>query len=316
MVAFLFRRRPRPRPRKPSVHLQHIDNYFHVQQWWNRLVGIAQIQTGWRRALFDVYRIFVLLLMAHITLLLTVTVCIDIRSGSLEAVSYSLPQMVIMTISLFYLVYFQANGPRYFALMAHMNGGFRFRSARGLTYVTVQRSYELCKMAAALFPLLALGSCAIVSALPLFQSTKRTLPLNVWHPFDATRTPYYQLLYVAQVLVQVAMPLSFCASMAVPLSMAVLLCAQYDVLCCDLKNLPWTALRLAAPGRRAVEQMRGMQKSLALNVTFEYCTEYLDEIDNNEQRRKCPKKMYDSNDTSLDATVDTNYFALSQHRPA
>lgn len=157
----------------------------------------------------------------------------------------------------------------------------------------MQWAYELCNVLFFYWPLIALFSTSIVSILPAFQAG-RTLPLNVWHPFDATRTPVYQLLYVGQVLVQIVMPLSFCASMAVPLTMALLLCAQYDVLCCDLRNLPWTARRLAAPGVAEVHRMREVQKTLTLNVSFGYSREYLDEIrmDDTTAFRKCPRKMF------------------------
>lgn len=111
--------------------VQRIDNYFYVQQWWIRIVGMAQPQQRRNRVLYAVYRLFVLLIQAHITVLFMVTVYLDILGGNFKAVTYSLPQMVIMLISTFYLVYFQANADYYFDLMAYMNANIRFRSAKG-----------------------------------------------------------------------------------------------------------------------------------------------------------------------------------------
>lgn len=117
--------------RMSPVRLQRIDNYFSVQQWWIRIVGMAQPEKRSHRVLFAVYKLFTVLIMAHITVLFTVTVYLDILSGSFKAVAYSLPQMVVMLISMFYLMYFQANTAYYFKLMAYMNANFRFRSAKG-----------------------------------------------------------------------------------------------------------------------------------------------------------------------------------------
>lgn len=121
--------------------------------------------------------------------------------------------------------------------------------------MTTQWAYEICNVVTSYWQLVALGSTGIVSLLPLLQK-HRTLPLKCWYPFDATVSPYYEALYVSQVLVQIIMPLSFCMTMTVPLVMAFLLCSQYDVLCCSLRNLPWTAMRMASPGEQGVYRMK------------------------------------------------------------
>lgn len=115
-----------------KLRLANINNYFSVQLWWIRIVGVAVAESRRQRCLLALYRAFILLIMFHVSCLFAVTVYLDVKSGSFEAVVYSLPQMFVMMISTFYLVYFQINAAVYMDSIAYMNANFHFRSAKGL----------------------------------------------------------------------------------------------------------------------------------------------------------------------------------------
>lgn len=238
--------------------LSHIDDYFSTQLSWIRIVGLAVPESRRQRCLLALYRVFILLVMFHVACLFAVTVYLDVLSGSFEAVAYSLPQMVVMMISTFYLAYFQTNTAVYIDLMAYMNRNFHFRSAKGISYVTSQWTFEVCNALSMFYIFLALVSTGIVSVVPLFQSG-RELPLRCWYPFDQTVSPFYELLYASQILIQIIMPLSFCQGICLPMAMAFLLCGQYDILFCSLRNVPWTAVRFLSPTRAVAATMMHAQ---------------------------------------------------------
>lgn len=151
----------------------------------------------------------------------------------------------------------------------------------------------MCNVVTTYYHICALISTGIVSVLPLFQES-RVLPLRCWYPFDQTISPYYELLYASQILVQIVMPLSFCVAMVLPMGMAFLLCGQYDILFCSLRNVPWTAMRYLSPGRAVVYGMRVVQRDIIaglLGESFRYARELKDDIAIDEAMRRCPKKQ-------------------------
>lgn len=111
--------------------------------------------------------------------------------------------------------------------------------------MTSQWTYDMCNRVTPAWQLTALACAGSVSLFPLFQEN-RVLPLKCWYPFDFTVSPYYEIVYLSQSLVQLVMPLSFCVTMTIPIGMAFLVCGQYDLLCCSVKNLPWAAIRYAS----------------------------------------------------------------------
>lgn len=52
----------------------------------------------------------------------------------------------------------------------------------------------------------------------------------------------YEITFVVQTLSQMCLALGFCTSTTFSLCAAMLVCAQYDILCCSIKNLPYTAM--------------------------------------------------------------------------
>lgn len=117
--------------RRSPVRMHSIENYFFVQQWWIRVLGIAIPKSRKQCVFYALYKTVLLMIMFQINCLFVATVYLDILSGSFESIAYSLPQMVIMMISTFYLAYFQANTAYLFELMEYMNANFQFRSAKG-----------------------------------------------------------------------------------------------------------------------------------------------------------------------------------------
>lgn len=82
----------------------------------------------------------------------------------------------------------------------------------------------------------------------LIQSD-RVLPLKCWYPFDYTISPYYEVLFVVQVFVQLVVPFGYILFTAFALTAAFLLGSQYDIMFCSLKNVMATTWRkVDSPG--------------------------------------------------------------------
>ena len=70
---------------------------------------------------------------------------------------------------------------------------------------------------------------------------KRDLPLKVWYPFDEKADYIFELLYIIQFIGQIQMSFSFSNTSGIYLVLVIIICSQYDVLFCSVKNFVVTA---------------------------------------------------------------------------
>lgn len=70
----------------------------------------------------------------------------------------------------------------------------------------------------------------------------RVLPVVSSYPFDIDPSPRYELLYLWQIIAQLFLGLTFSNFGNFYMAICFLMCGQFDVLSCSLKNLRNTAL--------------------------------------------------------------------------
>lgn len=148
----------------------------------------------------------------------------------------------------------------------------------GLTYVTAAKSIRVCSLITSWYIYVSEVSVLQWAVYPLFAAT-RSLPLVAWYPFDALASPLYEFVYTIQTIAQIELALVFCTSSAFTLSASIMICGQYDVLFCSLKNLMHTAMLrngrygdVLRKARQELDLSAGAQKS-----DFYICTEMPDD---------------------------------------
>lgn len=114
----------------------------------------------------------------------------------------------------------------------------------------------------------------------------------------------YEFVFVIQTFAQIELALVFCTSSAFTLSASIMICGQFDVLFCSLKNLMHTAMihngscsDLLSKAKAALDLTDEAQKS-----NFYICSEKPDDqFETYLLRPKCParhtKRRYGPNDT-------------------
>ncbi|CAD7092713.1 unnamed protein product [Hermetia illucens] len=70
---------------------------------------------------------------------------------------------------------------------------------------------------------------------------QRVLPVECWYPFDEKRKYVYETLYFIQILAQAQIGQVYGNGSGVYVVLITLICGQYDLLFCSLKNLLYTA---------------------------------------------------------------------------
>lgn len=221
--------------------------------------------------------IFKVLVVLHIAVLFSWTLYLEIEKGSFASISFALSQIIIFSFATFSLVYMAIKTHAIICMIDQMNRNFKIRSAKGkinivlimwwyqliwiiegLTFITSRKSYYWSSLITTSF--------VIVSEVGVLQwvviaffTKERDLPLNAWYPFDKfvscldtyfnvnfnesfKASPMYELLFVIQTIAQFMLALAHCTPSSIFLSASIMICGQYDLLCCSLKNLLNTAM--------------------------------------------------------------------------
>ncbi|CAD7092714.1 unnamed protein product [Hermetia illucens] len=119
---------------------------------------------------------------------------------------------------------------------------------------------------------------------PLFVH-QRILPVECWYPFDEKRKYVYETLYFIQILAQGQIGQVFGNGSGVYVVLITLICGQYDILFCSLKNVLYTA---EINSGVSAELLRG--KQLAVDKEKEELNQYFvsketfENLDNLDQR--------------------------------
>ncbi|XP_037922954.1 putative odorant receptor 85e [Hermetia illucens] len=88
---------------------------------------------------------------------------------------------------------------------------------------------------------------------------QRVLPVECWYPFDEKRKYVYETLYFIQILAQAQIGQVYGNGSGVYVVLITLICGQYDLLFCSLKNLLYTA---EINSGVSVKILRGKQQSV------------------------------------------------------
>lgn len=219
-------------------------NYLWLQTYLLKITAMAPIDFGDKYSSIINLAIFIIqsMVILHVDVLFIYEFYSIFGTGSLEQVTYLITMTIISSFSFFNLLYYQLSHKKYLRIVEYINKNFLHRSAYGVTCVTAEQSYLYAKR----FSFYWSVSCCAGTFQWVFVALyagARTLPLRVNYPFlDSQKTPYYQIIFVMHAICQYITGMSFANNSNVLYSLAVLICGQFDILFCSLKNLRNTAM--------------------------------------------------------------------------
>ncbi|XP_017483715.1 PREDICTED: putative odorant receptor 85e, partial [Rhagoletis zephyria] len=199
--------------------------------------------------------------------------------GTLEEITDALTMTIIFWFSVYAACYWLLRSRRLMTFLQYINQHYWHHSLPGLSFVSWHHSFVLAKRLTIVWTSVCVAGTVLYGLAPLVMGV-RLLPLNTWYPFDPLQPYIYQLLYVQQLLAQIIMGATFGNGSALFVSLVMLMCGQFDVLYCSLKNLSYYG-RLCA-GYES-EKLRNEQAALPTNQDDElnqyiYCNEHLTDL--------------------------------------
>ncbi|XP_049879656.1 putative odorant receptor 85e [Pectinophora gossypiella] len=227
-----------------SSESEQIYNYTHFLVIPLKIVGCwdwyPRPNREYQIIVNNVYLCMVLFVLCNLPMTLIVnlyTEWIDIM-GSLEKIADGLPLLASVAI----VAYFGTHKDQLYELVDYMNDNFKFYSAKGLTNITMRDSYIKAKNFAYVYTACTLFSVTMYVTLPVIVHFWTKQPLQLWVYMDVTRRPFFIIAFLRQALGQAFVGLAMGQLGVFFAANAILLCGQYDLLCCSLRNARYTAL--------------------------------------------------------------------------
>lgn len=165
----------------------------------------------------------------------------DNRGGTVDEIYLYIQNGLVFFTSLVHILSFRYYHKEIKALFDWIETTFRNRSAPGAFYVTVQSSYEYARKFQFIWEFIVLLSTFSFSIDALFAK-ERILPAQTWYPFDAYKSPQYEIIFFCQSIGWIQIGIVYSTFFALFLSINMLFCGQFDILYCSLKNVKATGL--------------------------------------------------------------------------
>nr|ALV82554.1 olfactory receptor 9 [Plutella xylostella] len=234
----------KPKEKSSTINNDRILNYTHYSElplklvgcwdWFPDAVDMKKIIANY------VYLCLVIFVLINVTAMLMVSLYsewVDIMS-SLDMLADSLPYVASVLVVAYFAVY----RAELYELNDFMNKNFKFHSARGLTNMTMLKSYKMAKSFAYTYTVCSLCSSTMYAVVPMIIHWWTRTPVQGWFFMDVTRSPFLEISFLRQILSQIFLGLALGQLGVFFASNSILLCGQLDLICCSARNARFTAL--------------------------------------------------------------------------
>ncbi|KAI8121869.1 Odorant receptor 85e [Lucilia cuprina] len=237
---------------------------FHLQLFFMKFVGqvptnlekYASVQwIGAAKKLARFYCAFSAISTLHLALLYIKTTFDMLQIGELEEITDALTMAIIYSFASFATCYWLWRTKSLRNFLENINNQHRHHSMAGLTFVSVDLSYNLAYK----ITLYWLRSCmvGVVSwALNPLLLGSYSLPLKCWYPFNPLQPVVYELTYMTQVWCQFIMGCIFGNGSALFVSVIIIMLGQFDILYCSLKNLDYHAQLMSGEDFKYLQKLQ------------------------------------------------------------
>ncbi|XP_063833400.1 putative odorant receptor 85e [Ostrinia nubilalis] len=248
-------RRGGMRPKEPLSTLDSlpINNYTHFLEIPLKIVGCwdwyDHPKSEKEIIINNVYFCMVLFVLINVPATLYIhlyTEWVDVMT-SLDKLADCLP----FVVSIIIVVYFGLYRKELYELTKFMQRKFHYRSANGLTNMTMLNSYKTARNFGYFYTACTMFSVSMYMIPEIVNRLKRQ-PLQSYMYMDVTRSPFFEFTLLRQCVAQAFVGLAMGQFGVFFASNAILLCGQLDLLCCSLRNARYTALLRCGVSHRSV----------------------------------------------------------------
>ncbi|XP_063709127.1 odorant receptor 83a-like [Culicoides brevitarsis] len=240
-----------------------VKDYLYLPRLWLKIVGSWNFSFDFLpenlrfigRFIANCYRLFIFINLAHIeTLLLITSYKVYVKDGLIDAFLFFVNVIVFLWVVIvdIYYVLTQKGLEKVFVLI---NEGFRYRSAPGLTYVTIDSGYNAAVKFHKYWHVWVIFVVNGYASASLFSKTLQ-LPLPVWYPFDLDVGNRFLIIWIIQYIAQFYLGILYATAIGVVMYTVILFISQFDILCASIKNIPYTALIKAGIDKRALMKLQ------------------------------------------------------------
>lgn len=186
----------------------------------------------------------------------------------MDDVSDFIISSIIYSAGLMMCLYFQVRYRSNKRMVDHLNRTLVSRSGRGLTYVTITRCHEWARKLSIWWTVGCVLGTIHYGIVPLLI-WKRMLPVNIKYPFDTESSPGFEIMYCVQFIGQLQIGAIYSIYGAEWMSVIILICGQFDVLYCSIKNALWTGM-LQRGSAADIEFLKERQTAGTVTDTIKY----------------------------------------------
>ncbi|KAL0818073.1 hypothetical protein ABMA28_008609 [Loxostege sticticalis] len=226
-----------------TLDTEPIKNYTHFLEIPLKIVGcwdwFESPKNEKEIIINNVYFCLVLFVLINVPVTLYVhlyTEWVDVMT-SLDKLADCLPFLVSIII----VVYFGLYRKEMYDLTKFMQREFKYRSAHGLTNMTMLNSYKTARNFGYFYTACTMFSVTMY-VIPEIINRWNRQPLQSYIYMDVVRSPFFEFTFLRQCVAQMFVGLAMGQFGVFFASNAILLCGQLDLVCCSLRNARYTAL--------------------------------------------------------------------------
>lgn len=178
----------------------------------------------------------------HLTILHIITVIMKLYNGD-NVIGFAVLIIDTIVYSFAYLImmYYYRHANELTKIFNCLNKELVARSLHGATYFRINSGYRK-SVVLTIFWILMCFSGTLQYGVASFFRTGRKLPLECKYPFDVYESPVYEIIYFSQILAQSQLGAIYAISTGVFMGLMILICGQYDILFCSLKNIYFSVM--------------------------------------------------------------------------
>ncbi|KAJ0172905.1 hypothetical protein K1T71_011081 [Dendrolimus kikuchii] len=187
-----------------------------------------------------VYFGMVLFVLTHVTVGLAINLYTEWQDimSSLDKIADSLPLLVSLAIVTYHSFYRK----EFYELIRFLDENFKYRSANGLTNMTMLNSYKAAKGFWKVYTACTMFSVTMYAVSPVVFHLWTKEPIQSWIYMDVTKSPFIEFVFLRSCLAQLFVGLAMGQFGVFFAANAILICGQLDLLCCSLRNVRYTAM--------------------------------------------------------------------------
>lgn len=194
-----------------------------------------------------------------IRMIMSQIISIFMKGGSIVDISIHLQEVLVAVVVVGFQTCFFFGENQFINLIKEINKRLVNRSIIGITFVNMQRPFELSRTFTKFWTTMSIVATLHYSLHPILDGERR-LPVPVVYPFDVMQSPYFEVEYFLQTLAQIQYGFVYSIIIGTVTTLTMLVSGQLDILYCNIHNLLYSAM-IQRGDRDSLDKVNRVQKN-------------------------------------------------------